>query len=101
MAVSITLQYFDGCPNWKQTERELQEAIDLVGVDANFSYQKVESHSQAERLMFSGSLTILISGRDPFAKPGAPVGLSCRVYRTGDKPCPLHVRTGQFIGLAP
>ena len=84
--VSITLQYFDGCPNWKRAKQELLEAIDVVGLDANITYQKVESQSAAERLMFRGSPTILISGRDPFADPSAPVGLSCRVFRTGDKP---------------
>lgn len=86
MTVSITLQYFDGCPHWKQAERDLQEAIDLVGVDANISYQKVASQGEAERLMFRGSPTVLISGRDPFADPSAPVGLSCRIFRTGEKP---------------
>ncbi len=86
MTISITLQYFDGCPHWKQAERELLDAIDLAGVDASIIYQKVESQSEAEHLRFSGSPTILISGRDPFADATAPAGLSCRVYRTGTKP---------------
>jgi len=85
MSVPITLQYFDGCPNWKHAEKELTAAIDEVGLDADITYQKVESHSDADRLMFRGSPTILISGHDPFADPDAPVGLSCRVYRTGEK----------------
>jgi hypothetical protein len=29
---------------------------------------------------------MLINGVDPFADPDAPVGLSCRVYRTDDGP---------------
>ncbi|MEO8324032.1 MAG: thioredoxin family protein [Actinomycetota bacterium] len=85
MTISITLQYFDGCPHWKHTDRDLNEAIDLAGVDASINYQKVGSQSEADRLMFRGSPTILISGRDPFADPDAPTGLSCRVYRTGEK----------------
>ncbi len=28
MAINITLQYFDGCPNWKQAEEELREVVD-------------------------------------------------------------------------
>jgi hypothetical protein len=28
-----------------------------------------------------GSPTLLIDGRDPFAGPGAPASLSCRLYR--------------------
>ncbi|MEE8330577.1 MAG: thioredoxin family protein, partial [Acidimicrobiia bacterium] len=33
---------------------------------------------------FRGSPTIVIAGLDPFSDPDAPVGLSCRVYRTDD-----------------
>jgi hypothetical protein len=86
LAVSITLQYFDGCPNWRQTEKELLEAVEDLGVDAEIVYEKIESHERAEEAGFRGSPTVLISGRDPFAEPDAPVGLSCRVFRTGTKP---------------
>ncbi len=86
MAIDITLQYFDGCPNWKIVDREISEAIDNLGISAEVRYQKVESYDEAERLGFRGSPTILISGRDPFADDNAPVGLSCRVYRTDVAP---------------
>jgi type IV secretory pathway TraG/TraD family ATPase VirD4 len=36
----------------------------------------------AERLGFIGSPTVLVDGSDPFATPGAPIGLACRVYVT-------------------
>jgi hypothetical protein len=81
--VTITLQYFDGCPNWQLADRDLKEAIRRLDLDADISYQKVESHDEAQRLQFRGSPTILVAGRDPFADSAAPVGLSCRVYRTG------------------
>lgn len=85
MAVEITLQYFDGCPNWQLADRDLREAIRLLHLDAEVSYQRIESHDEAERLQFRGSPTILVSGHDPFADSNAPVGLSCRVYRTGER----------------
>jgi hypothetical protein len=85
MAISITLQYFDGCPNWRQAEKELTEAVVGLGIDAEIDYKKIESQGRAEEVGFRGSPTILISGRDPFADPDAPVGLSCRVFRTGEK----------------
>ena len=85
MKVPITLQYFDGCPNWMQAEKDLKSAIEIVNLDVEINYQKVESHSEAERLAFRGSPTILISGNDPFADPDAPVALSCRVYRAGER----------------
>lgn len=86
MPIEITLQYFDGCPNWMTAERELREAIENLDLDAELVYEKIESHAHAEEVRFRGSPTILISGRDPFADPDVPVGLSCLVYRTGTKP---------------
>ena len=86
MAISIKLQYFDGCPNWRQAEKDLTEAVDGLGIDVEIVYETIESQARAEEVGFMGSPTILISGRDPFADPDAPVGLSCRVFRTGEKP---------------
>lgn len=83
MPVIIALQYFDACPHWRLADHDLKEAIRLLDLDAEISYQKIESHEEADRLQFRGSPTILISDLDPFADPDAPVGLSCRVYRTG------------------
>lgn len=86
MPINITLQYFDGCPNWRDAEKELTEVIDDLGLDADISYEEIESHAHAEKVGFRGSPTILIGGLDPFADTDVPVGLSCRVYRTGEKP---------------
>jgi hypothetical protein len=86
MPTSVTLQYFDGCPNWKQAERDLQDAVEQIGVDVDLVFEKIESHKHAEDAGFRGSPTILIGGHDPFADADAPVGLSCRVYRTGERP---------------
>jgi hypothetical protein len=84
--IDITLQYFDGCPNWMDADNELKEVVESLDVDAEITYEKIESQVEAERRGFRGSPTILISGRDPFSDPDAPVGLSCRVYRTGERP---------------
>jgi hypothetical protein len=35
-------------------------------------------------MQFRGSPTVLVDGRDPVLDRDAPVGLSCRVYRTVD-----------------
>lgn len=86
MAIDITLQYFDGCPNWKVAEKEIREAVDGLGIDAEIVYEKIESQDHAEEAGFRGSPTVLIAGRDPFADDNAPIGLSCRVFRTGTKP---------------
>lgn len=81
--MEITLQYFDGCPNWKETEAHI-ETLRAEGVELEFDLQLIDTHELAEEHGFRGSPTIIIDGVDPFADRDAPVGLSCRVYRTGD-----------------
>jgi len=83
--VEITLHYFDGCPNWRTAGARVREVLDATGrSDIPVTHEKVETPEEAERLGFVGSPTLLVDGRDPFATPGAPVGLACRIYRTPD-----------------
>ena len=80
--MQVTLLYFNGCPNRESAEAWLREALARLGrTDATLTRRRVTSEAQAEALGFRGSPTILVDGRDPFAEAGAPVGLSCRVYR--------------------
>jgi hypothetical protein len=79
----VTLQYFDGCPNWKETEAHI-ETLRSEGFDLTLDRQLIETPETAERYGFRGSPTVLIDGVDPLTKPDAPVGLSCRVYVTDD-----------------
>lgn len=79
--MQITLQYFDGCPNWKETQVHLETLKDQ-GVDLDVVHQLIETPEAAEAAGFRGSPTVVINGVDPFSDPDAPVGLSCRVYRT-------------------
>ena len=80
----MTLLYFDGCPNWQLADGRLQEALVRAGrTDVRVEHRQVATLEEAEAAGFRGSPTVLIDGRDPFADPGAAVGLSCRVYRTG------------------
>jgi hypothetical protein len=81
--MNITLQYFDGCPNWRLADERLREALREAGADrAQITYEKIETPEEAEEASFRGSPSILVDGRDPFANEDAPVGLSCRVYQT-------------------
>lgn len=82
--MEVSLLYFDGCPNWQQTDARLREALALAGVAATVTHVEVSTPLDAERLSFRGSPTVLVDGVDPFAEPGDPVGLSCRVFRTPD-----------------
>ncbi len=82
--MDVALLYFDGCPNWQETEQRLLTVLGQSGVEASLTYVHVDSPEDAERLGFRGSPTVLVDGRDPFASPEDPVGLSCRVFRTPD-----------------
>ncbi|MGH8915492.1 MAG: thioredoxin family protein [Acidimicrobiia bacterium] len=79
--MEITLQYFDGCPNWKTTAAHLSRLIE-GGLDATVGYELIDTHKAAVKRGFRGSPTVLIGGVDPFADRNAPFGLACRIYTT-------------------
>lgn len=84
--MEITLQYFDGCPNWKTTDAHLHTLIADHGLDASITYLLIDTPEAAVEHGFRGSPTVVLDGFDPFAEPDAPVGLSCRVYQTEQGP---------------
>lgn len=83
--MEITLQYFDGCPNWKVADERLAE-IAAERPDVTVTRHLVETFDEAERVGFHGSPSVLVDGVDPFADAGAGVGLACRIYQTPDGP---------------
>lgn len=81
--VKITLQYFDGCPNWKVAAQRLAViAAEHPGVTV--TGQLIETTEEAEALGFRGSPSILLAGTDLFPDPSTAVGLACRRYLTPD-----------------
>ncbi len=87
----VRLLYFDACPNWRVAEGRLKEVLVGLGADPDrLAHEQVTTAEQAEALHFRGSPTILVDGHDPFAHPGDPGGLACRLYRTdaGTEPVP-------------
>ena len=79
--MDITLQYFDGCPNWKiAAERLTAIAVEHPGTVV--TQRLVENLADAEAIGFRGSPSILVGGTDLFPNPAAPVGLACRIYTT-------------------
>lgn len=84
MMVHIQLLYFDGCPNWQVADGRLREALETLGRPVGVERILITTPAQAEQWQFHGSPSLLIDGDDPFTQPGAPVGLSCRLYRTPD-----------------
>ena len=81
--MKVTIQYFDGCPNWTVASARLTDAVRIVGrTDVDVLLEAVETPEAAERLRFAGSPTLLFDGHDPFATESASFGLSCRRFAT-------------------
>ncbi|GAA1784458.1 thioredoxin family protein [Agromyces lapidis] len=99
--MEITLQYFDGCPNWKTADARLTELISGRR-DLTLRRELVATAEQAERIGFRGSPSILVDGVDPFADPNAPVGLACRIYATpaGPAGAPTTAQLREVLGDA-
>ena len=81
----IELLYFDGCPTYREAERNLREILEDEGIEADVSLVAVDTDEEARRLRFPGSPTLQVDGGDLF--PGGPAdrvawGLGCRMYRT-------------------
>lgn len=82
--MKVELLWSSGCPNWQETRRRLQQALQSAGVEAQVVLVEAALPDDAERPRFRGSPTVLVDGEDPFAEECDPVGLSCRVFRTPD-----------------
>ena len=88
--MKISLLYFDGCPNWRETDALLHQALQAIGRgDVGVDHVLVSTPEAADAAQFCRSPTVLVDGRDPFANPAAPVGLSCRL-------CPHRGWLGRF-----
>jgi hypothetical protein len=80
--MKLQLLYFDGCPNWHVADDRLQEALKELGRGVEVEHVLVSTPEEAQTRSFHGSPSVLVDGEDPFAEPGADIGLSCRLYRT-------------------
>lgn len=85
--VVIELLVVPECPNEGVALTVLQEAAESAGREpASVTVTVIDSSEEAQRRGFFGLPTFLIDGVDPFAVPGAPTGVTCRLYATADGP---------------
>ena len=81
--VRVDIRYFDGCPSWGVAEERLHHVLTELGwQELVIERECVESPERAGAIGFRGSPTVLIDRAGPFLDETAPVGLSCRLYRT-------------------
>ncbi|MGV8896279.1 MAG: thioredoxin family protein [Rhodoglobus sp.] len=81
--MDITVQYFNGCPNWSIAAERLA-TIAEAHPNVTVTHRLVETPEEAEAIGFRGSPSIIVNGTDLFPDPSAPVGLACRIYATPD-----------------
>jgi hypothetical protein len=79
-AMELVLLTVPDCPNAPAFEERLAAA--LTGrPDAVVRRHIIASEHEAAAAGMHGSPTLLVGGTDPFAAPGQPPSLSCRLYR--------------------
>ncbi len=78
--MELTLLTVPACPNAAAFEERLAAA--LAGHPATVVRRReVADEREAAEAGMHGSPTLLVDGVDPFAAPGQPPSLSCRLYR--------------------
>jgi hypothetical protein len=78
--MELTLLTVPACPNAAVFEERLAAA--LAGhPDTVVRRREVADEREAAAAGMHGSPTLLVDGVDPFAAPGQPPSLSCRLYR--------------------
>jgi len=78
--MELVLLTVPDCPNATAFEERLAAA--LTGrPDAVVRHRVVGAEREAAEAGMHGSPTLLVDGIDPFAAPGQPPSLSCRLYR--------------------
>lgn len=78
--LELTVLTVPGCPNEPALRDRLAQV--LAGYpDATVTWRVIQDEAGAARYGMHGSPTLLVNGSDPFAAPGMPASLSCRLYR--------------------
>ncbi|MEU4710906.1 organomercurial lyase [Nocardia salmonicida] len=70
------------CPNVSVLEERIREAIGSELVEVDIVHRVLDTASDAAAAGMTGSPTLLVDGKDPFAVPGQAPSVSCRLYRS-------------------
>ena len=82
--MKIELYYFKECPSYIETARNLQDALDKLGIKDNIQMIEVVNSEDSVNKKFLGSPTIRINGTDIENKNGNYV-FACRIYSIDGK----------------
>jgi hypothetical protein len=76
----VQILYVEGCPHVQPLVDDILELCEGRD-DVTVTTRNIAEANENERLVFHGSPTLVIDGRDPFDAPEEPVEASCRLYR--------------------
>ena len=79
----IEVLYVPGCPNFHPAVERLQAVLESQSLQAEICSVPVSTEAQAEALMFPGSPTIRVDGKDVEPGKATAPGLACRLYANG------------------
>lgn len=80
VAMELVLLTVPDCPNAAAFQEHLAAAL-AAQPAAVVRRRVVSDEREAAEAGMHGSPTLLVNGTDPFAAPGEPASLSCRLYR--------------------
>ena len=82
---TVDLLVVSGCPGTELTVARIREATRALGIEVNVRFIIVDDDAQARALGFRGSPTVRVDGNDVDRDADErPIGVSCRLYATGD-----------------
>ena len=100
--MKLTVLMVDGCPGAPLLEQRLAGGPGRR-TDVEITWNVIADASEAARAGLHGSPTMLVDGVDPFAAPGQPPSLSCRLYDNAPgllERAPSVTRLRQVLGAA-
>jgi hypothetical protein len=100
--MDVTVLAVAGCPHAALLEERLAAAL-AGGPPPVIIRRVITDLDEAARAGLRGSPTVLLDGWDPFAAPGQPASMSCRLYDSGAgrlEGAPSVGRLRQAIGRA-
>jgi hypothetical protein len=93
--MTIEVRYIPGCPNYQLAVERLQTVLASQSVREKIHSVPVSTEAQAKALLFPGSPTVRINGRDVEPEQTRAPGLACRIY--GDR---SGAPSGEVLQLA-
>ncbi|MHA4854559.1 alkylmercury lyase [Rhodococcus sp. MSC1_016] len=81
--MKLEILHVPHCPHVAVLESRLRQAIAGQSVQLEITRRVIGDPGQAAAAGMTGSPTLLVDGRDPFASPEQVPSLSCRLYPSG------------------